>query len=219
MGAGCSQLVKCSLMETTGRPSGIRELPIVAGHLALDFANTVDDPLGPLRYDHIADYPALLAWSVHIGTLPPDAASALRAAGERQPRRSAEVMRRATALRDAINGTFGAILDDPAGAARSWTELRPFIATAVGHADLPDPAPSWDFTELEAPLWPVAEAAYRLAVSPDLARLKRCAGCPWLFLDKSKNGSRRWCSMDDCGTERKKRRYVAKRAARRRADH
>jgi predicted RNA-binding Zn ribbon-like protein len=66
-------------------------------------------------------------------------------------------------------------------------------------------------------LWPVAEAAYRLAISTDLARLKRCVGCPWLFLDKSKNSSRRWCSMEFCGTERKKRRYVAKRAAGRRA--
>jgi predicted RNA-binding Zn ribbon-like protein len=39
-----------------------------------------------------------------------------------------------------------------------------------------------------------------------------------LFLDRSKNGSRRWCSMDDCGTDLKKRRYVATRAARRAAD-
>ena len=198
-------------------PAGIRVLPIVAGHLALDFANTVDDPLGPLRHDHIAGYPALLAWSVRIGTLPSDAASALWEAGVQRPRRTAAVMQKATALRDAINGTFGAIVADRAGAARPWAELRPFIATAIGHADLPHPAPSWDFTDLESPLWPVAEAAYRLAISPDLARLKRCVACPWLFLDKSKNGSRRWCSMEFCGTERKKRRYVAKRAASRRA--
>jgi predicted RNA-binding Zn ribbon-like protein len=204
-------------METLIRPAGIRELPIVAGHLALDFANTVDDPLGPLRYDHVAEYPALLGWSVRAGTLPEAAASALFLAGERQPRQVVEVMRRSVALRDALNATFAAVVDRT-GAVGPWSELRPFIATAIGRAGPPDPEPVWDFAELESPLWPVAEAAYRLLIGDDRARLKRCVGCPWLFLDRSKNGSRRWCSMDDCGTDRKKRRYVAARAARRAAD-
>jgi predicted RNA-binding Zn ribbon-like protein len=210
------QLVKCVLMETSIRPPGIRELPIVAGHLSLDFANTVDDPLGPLRYDHVADYPALLGWSVRVGTLPVEAASALFLAGERQPRRAAEVVLRAVALRDALNASFAAVVDRTS-LAGPWSGLRPFIATAIGNAGPPDPDPSWDRTELESPLWPVADAAYRLLTGRDRARLKRCAGCPWLFLDQSKNGSRRWCSMDDCGTDRKKRRYVATRAARRSA--
>jgi predicted RNA-binding Zn ribbon-like protein len=62
----------------------------------------------------------------------------------------------------------------------------------------------------------VAEAAYRLLAAPEPARLKRCAGCPWLFIDQSRNGSRRWCAMDDCGRHEKIRRYVTKRAAARR---
>jgi predicted RNA-binding Zn ribbon-like protein len=68
---------------------------------------------------------------------------------------------------------------------------------------------------LELPLWPVAEAAYRLLVGQEIQRLKRCAGCPWLFVDRSKNHSRRWCSMEICGTDEKMRRYVTKRADRR----
>jgi predicted RNA-binding Zn ribbon-like protein len=63
-------------------------------------------------------------------------------------------------------------------------------------------------------LWPVAAAAHRLLTATELSRLKRCVGCPWLFLDRSKNGSRRWCSMEFCGTEEKMRRYVRKRRAR-----
>ena len=61
----------------------------------------------------------------------------------------------------------------------------------------------------------VARAAYDLLTGDHLARVKVCAGCHWLFLDRSKNGSRRWCSMEDCGTSAKMRRYVARRAARR----
>ena len=49
----------------------------------------------------------------------------------------------------------------------------------------------------------------------DLAVLHRCAGCCWLFLDRSRGAGRRWCSMADCGTEAKKRRYVQRRRERR----
>jgi predicted RNA-binding Zn ribbon-like protein len=48
-----------------------------------------------------------------------------------------------------------------------------------------------------------------------LHRIEHCTGCPWLFIDHSKNANRRWCSMDDCGTSAKIRRYVERRAARR----
>jgi predicted RNA-binding Zn ribbon-like protein len=195
-------------MET---PAGIRELPVVAGHLALDFANTVDDPLGPQRWDHIVDYPGLLEWSARVGGMSAEAAAQLRETAVQHPRRAAHVARRAAALRAALNETFGAIVDgaDPVA---PWSDLRPYLAAALAHAATPVPL-SWEFTELEAPLWPVAEAAHRLLTGPELARLKRCVGCPWLFLDQSKNGSRRWCSMQDCGTHQKIQRYVAKRAA------
>ena len=60
-------------------------------------------------------------------------------------------------------------------------------------------------------------AATGLLTSGNLDRLKLCAGCYWIFLDASRNRSRRWCTMEVCGTDEKKRRYVAKRAARREA--
>jgi predicted RNA-binding Zn ribbon-like protein len=49
-----------------------------------------------------------------------------------------------------------------------------------------------------------------------LDRMKRCAGCRWLFLDQIKKLSRHWCSMEECGTNAKKRRYVERRRAARR---
>jgi predicted RNA-binding Zn ribbon-like protein len=204
-------------METPPLPPGVRELPVLAGHPALDFANTVDDPLGPRRFDHIAGYPALLAWSVRIGTVPEGAASDLLRAAARAPRPAAAAVRRAAALRDALNDTFGALAagQDPEP---GWSGLRPFVTEALAHARLTAPPPelTWEFTELRAPLWPVAEAAHRLLTEVEPVRLKQCAGCPWLFLDRSKNGSRRWCAMDDCGRHQKIVRYVAKRAATRR---
>jgi predicted RNA-binding Zn ribbon-like protein len=125
---------------------------------------------------------------------------------------------RAISLRTALNETFGALADGrpPAG---GWDQLRPFVTSALKKSGLAFADSgltlAWDSTDLESPLWPVAEAAYRLLTGSELQRLKRCAGCPWLFLDQSKNASRRWCSMEDCGTHEKIRRYVTRRAERR----
>jgi predicted RNA-binding Zn ribbon-like protein len=185
-----------------------RELPIVAGHLALDFANTVDDPLGPARHDHIATYEGLLSWTVRVEVFTADEVAGLRAAGA--PRAA---VTRAHALRDALNAVFTAVAT---GAAVPWEELRPWAADAVAHASLTaDYALTWAPEAPHAMLWPVAHAAADLLTGPDAHRVKQCAGCPWVFLDRSRNGSRRWCAMNDCGTHEKVRRYVARRAARR----
>jgi predicted RNA-binding Zn ribbon-like protein len=71
---------------------------------------------------------------------------------------------------------------------------------------------TWEGDHLERPLWPIAVAAVDLLRSGPLDRLKACEECPWLFLDTSRNRSRRWCSMDDCGSRRKMRRYRERRA-------
>ena len=194
------------------RPPGIRPLPVLGGHLALDFANTVDDPLGPERWDHVADYGALLYWSVQRRLASP----ALQGLAEARPAEAGAVVHRAAELRDALNATFGAVVDG-APVDDAWELLRPFCVDALARMRLAaDVRPEWDPTVLDAPLWPVADAAHQLLRSADdLHRLKRCAGCPWLFLDRSRNGSRRWCAMGDCGTHEKIRRYVTKRAQRR----
>ncbi|TWD81824.1 putative RNA-binding Zn ribbon-like protein [Kribbella amoyensis] len=199
-------------VQAAALPDGIRELPIVAGDLALDFANTVDDPLGPLRHDHVADYRGLLVWARRTGVLT-EGGELLRSA-EANRRGAATVVRRAESLRTAINLTFGALVDG-VPPDEGWRQLRPFVTDAIGQARIQDGRPGWEYTELAAPLWPVAHAAYELLTGDERRRIKRCAGCPWLFLDQSKNNSRRWCSMEICGLNEKMRRYTTRRAERR----
>ena len=61
----------------------------------------------------------------------------------------------------------------------------------------------------------LADAAVDLLRTLDVAQLKTCplvdGGCGWLFLDRSRNSSRRWCSMDDCGAKAKARRLTDRR--------
>jgi predicted RNA-binding Zn ribbon-like protein len=71
----------------------------------------------------------------------------------------------------------------------------------------------WSWPEagerLDSPLWAVSRAAAALLTSGDLSRLRQCGGdeCGWLFLDRSRNRSRQWCTMEDCGNVSKVRRF------------
>jgi len=217
-------------METTSRATDVpRELPIVGGHLALDFANTVDDPDGRARYDHAGTFPELVAWSTRIGILQGDEAATLLASGMDHPRARSAAIKRAHVLRSILIETFstaaminGGELAAGAGIDARWPDLRSYVTDAVAHSELMpgdhEYQLSWPVTmRLDAMLWPIAVAAVELLTSPQLARVKKCAGCPWVFLDQSMNQSRRWCAMEDCGTHEKIVRYVARRAARKRA--
>jgi len=61
----------------------------------------------------------------------------------------------------------------------------------------------------------VARSAAELLTSQKLGRVKVCAGegCGWIFLDESRNGSRRWCDSRDCGNRERVRRHLARRRA------
>src|SRR3989337_1533369 len=97
------------LMETTRSVSGQpRDLPIVGGHLALDFANTVDNPLGPTRHDHLTDYEELIVWSLRVAVASTDQAGRLRHQAVHRGPEATAALRHAHGLRDILNDVFGA---------------------------------------------------------------------------------------------------------------
>ncbi len=202
-------------METLEQ-AGARPLLIVGGNLALDFANTVDDPGGPADFDHLGDAARCAAWARHFGLLEPSVGEGPTAVSDSR-RIPADLHR----LRDAVQSGFTAVADGRPFPEAAWQELRRALAHAVGHADLVTAGDrvrlGWPTGDFGCVADAVAVAAYDLLTGDQLHRVKHCAQCHWLFLDRSKNGSRRWCSMEDCGGSVKMRRYVARRAARRRS--
>lgn len=204
-------------METFPVPT--RPLLVVGGSLALDLANTVDEPGLPGEFDHLGGSAPALAWAGQLGLVTEDEHALLSAYAEREPDRAAAEVRRLRRLRAAVQEVFGAVAGRAEIPAAAWGQLRRAASAAVGAADL-EPrgdraGPTWSIRDLDALAHPVAYAALELLTAGPLDRVRRCAGCPWLYVDRSRNGRRRWCSMADCGTSAKMRRYVAKRAARR----
>jgi predicted RNA-binding Zn ribbon-like protein len=209
-------------METTGHP--VEQMLLAGGHPSLDFVNT----LGGLRSlapgpadDHLHAYGDLLTFGVRSRTLSKDDAAALRAEAERRPADARAAFRAALELRELISATLRPLAYGDSPGEDLLRRLRQADEDALGHAVLEPAGPcyrwSWpcDPRDLEAPLWPLAHGAVELLTSQSLARLSGCRRCRWLFLDMSKNRSRRWCSMEGCGTDEKKERYIERRRVRR----
>ncbi len=213
-----AQLVKCVLMETVNDVSRMR---IVGGDLALDYVNTRSGPPdGPPDDDVLHRYEDLAAWAHHVGMVTePDMARLSRHAST-DPDGARDLFRRALRVRDYLDELFRTTAQGGQPSGRHLTRLREDAAEALAHARLVpwDGRYRWSWSDhqgLGCPLWPVVHAAVELLTTGPLDRIKACAGCRFVFVDESKNRSRRWCSMEDCGTTAKMRRYVARRSANR----
>jgi len=68
-------------------------------------------------------------------------------------------------------------------------------------------------SEPNLPAWILAESVSEILLSPAMGSVRTCAAdtCRWLFLDTSKNHTRRWCNMKVCGNRMKARRFQARR--------
>ena len=197
----------------------VDELPIVGGHVALDFANTQSGPPGgEPDVESLTSYEDLVAWALRVGVVsPPDARDLVRRA--RRHRRDADAaFEQATALRDRVFTIFMSIAADAELSADALARLRDDEAEALSLANLAAKAEGFAWTwsrpgDLDGIRWPIVHAATTLLTEGPLERIKACGGCRYLFLDETKNGSRRWCSMAECGTRAKMRRFVARRCA------
>ena len=208
-------------MSDNGNATTLR---LLGGELCLDFANGLRAGHGDHRSGYLANYADLVRWARHAGALGEERAQRLLLEAENRPQEATSSFERALALRETVYRVFSAVAraadPDPSdldllSAAHVSTLERYHITgkedgfgwVKVGGAD-----------ELEEPLWPVVLSTTSLLTSGQLDRVKACpldeGGCGWLFRDASKNKSRRWCDMGECGSRVNMRRlYARKRAA------
>ena len=192
---------------------------LVGGDLALDFINTRSGPpFGPAVDDVLTGYAELVAWSVYSGALDEREAGRATRLARKDPAAAAEVFAHALRLRDDLDAIFRALATARPPGRDALSRLRDDEADALAHARLERRDSfewSWhDDRTLGRVIRPVAHAATQLLIGEGLDRIKVCGGCRFIFADESKNRSRRWCSMEDCGTAEKMRRYVAARRLR-----
>jgi predicted RNA-binding Zn ribbon-like protein len=192
----------------------------ISGHPALDFANTAGWHASDERSEWLTSYDEWLAWLRAGSTLPASALRALAADSARDAARSQRALKRVLDHRELVYRVFTAVAHDRTPADVDLAAMHRARVDALGAAD-----PRWqrgrytldwsrNASDLLAPLHPLMLAATELLESSRTERLRQCGNhpCGWLFLDQSKNGTRRWCSSAECGNASRVREFRARRS-------
>jgi predicted RNA-binding Zn ribbon-like protein len=200
------------------RPESIE---LVGGHPALDLVNTVSWRQDTdRRRENLSEPLDLLTWTHRTGLLDERHLTAIRVAMAADPQMAAGVLRRVQELREQLYRHLADCLDDRAGERQiaAGSPLHRAVTDAVAASSLAGTPARWTLEPrgpLDLPRVLALHALDLLQTMPS-DRLRRCAddGCGWLFLDTTRNHSRRWCSSGDCGNrDRARRHYTRNRTA------
>ena len=200
----------------------ITEIPLIAGHPALDFLNSVEAADAPDAKNYLPDYEHLLRWSARVGLL--SGSQVARLTEAHHPWLTEGAWAEAMDLRRAMDAIFRAIAKGKPPPERALDAFNTILAAAHAHRRLAHPQPSksasglaWDWgphgDKPEIASWTIALSAAALLTDPARrGQVKVCDNhqCDWLFLDDSPSGRRRWCRMNVCGNAAKVRRFREK---------
>lgn len=189
-----------------------------ANWLCLDFVNTLENRLKEDIHENLHSYADFIAWSRQAELLTDAGAERLLGEARGNPEEASAVLLRAKDLREALYRMFLAIAEGRQPEDAGLDALNAALERAMIHARVvqQDGGFVWgwdeDEGELDRPLWPIIRSAADLLTGPELNDVRVCAAedCGWLFLDTSKNHTRRWCSMKSCGNRAKARRHYNK---------
>jgi predicted RNA-binding Zn ribbon-like protein len=204
---------------------------LCAGHPALDFVNSLDNRFRDDGPDEmLGSYGDLLRFLEESALLDPQRARSLRRAVT--PETGERVLQSARALREATASVFYATMTATTAPATSVRVLEKYFLDATRQRELrwevasrgagtdaskPRTRPGWIWgyfeNEPELPVWLLSQSVANILLSEQITRVRACAvdTCRWLFLDTSKNHTRRWCNMRVCGNRMKARRFQAAR--------
>jgi predicted RNA-binding Zn ribbon-like protein len=194
----------------------IKSLSLVGGALCLDFTNLVSWRDSPAPRDYMQSYDDLVLWSAHAGLLTVDEQRELLESSKGSPEAGALVFAEALDLREAIFRIFSAAAEASEPVSRDVDSLNHFLSRAMAAARVEKGQKGFGLgfsaRGLDRMLPPIVWSAVQLLTGESLRRVKGCSGdnCGWLFVDMSKNGSRKWCEMRDCGNRAKARRHYQK---------
>ncbi|MFX1474772.1 MAG: CGNR zinc finger domain-containing protein [Promethearchaeota archaeon] len=193
----------------------------IGGWLCLDFINTINWCDSDKPNDRIQSYPDLLVWSQQADILTGHEAQQLLEEAKLHPQKAELTFMRAIALRETLFRVFSAIVDHDTPDARDLAAFNKELREAMTLLQIRPTKTGYTMgyqgeeKALDRILWVITRSAANLLTSDKLSRIKKCAApdCAWMFLDMSRNRSRRWCAMNDCGNREKARRYYKRKTA------
>jgi len=191
----------------------------LGGHLALDFTNTVEFQHTEDAKEFLHSYQHVLAWCWQLALLPDVLAENLQHTAAADPAQAEAAFQSALALRQAIKSLFVAVTQSAEPTPEAQSIFQKAVVQAESHRSIAfvNGRPLWTWADepsnLDRPLWPITLAAMELFTSPQLEQVRQCPNCGWLFVDTSRNHTRRWCSMEVCGSQMKSKRQYQRKLA------
>ena len=191
-------------------------LDLKSGHPALEFTNSVNNHASEQPGETLFKHEDLLLWAQKTGLLHREQTEILMRKASSQPDEAAVLFAKSLELRECIYRIFVAQAKGKSPPESDIATLNSVLRHLTHGAQVVHASGrfewQWHFDEhaLEAPLCIVALSAVDLMTSESYKWVGQCAdedGCGWLFVDTSKNHSRRWCDINDCGNRAKQRRY------------
>ena len=185
------------------------------GALCLDFANTIHNSHAADNEDELRGISDLLHWAMEAGLLSPAERKRLAADYDRNPRAAAAALAAGIAARDLLLAIFSGVAGGRRVAPSRLTALNVALARSPArlrvHRHAGRITTAWQ-SAANGPqpvLFAILISAARLLASDRAVRIRECASadCTWLFVDETRNHSRRWCDMATCGNRMKARRH------------
>lgn len=197
-------------------PSRAASLALVGGELALDFANTSSGRGSAGHQEHLRAAGDVVDWAEHARAILPQGAEWLRNMALRDPQFAQHLLAASLALREDIYDLGAALAAGHAAPREKIDPIAAVQARSLAKATLEPIAGryAWSWVAktapIEAVLGPISLSAITMLLQADPTRIKQCPGekCGWLFLDATKNKSRRWCEMQVCGNRAKQKRLA-----------
>lgn len=183
--------------------------------MCLNFVNTVDWRGAELPREYLCTFQDLVAWEQHVQILSGGEAHRLLALAVDQPHEAERVLQRAIELRETLFHLFASVSRGISPAGEDLETFNAYYAEVMRQARIVRSQSGFRLDSrgntqaMDWMLHPIIHSAAALLLSEKIKRVKLCAdpSCGWLFLDNSRNRSRRWCDMKNCGNRAKARRY------------
>jgi predicted RNA-binding Zn ribbon-like protein len=200
---------------TAPRPPPFR---LIGGHPVIDFVNTVGGSRITKPKEKLEAYGDLLAWGAQAEVLSSAEAARIGREAAAHPDQAAQALERSLAFREVVYRVLRAQADGQTAGAGDLAQLDAEVHHAWADRRL-ESTPrglAWKGPQavgLDALVPRLALAAAELLTGPGISRMRVCEdsdGCGWLFLDQTRNHSRRWCEMESCGNKHKARRHYAR---------